>query len=844
MGVGNLNFLIVWIVLAVVSKASIHESSASTTEKITHPFLYLTEDRRATVLENIQKDPMASIYEDLIAKAHSDFFEIDLSDWDAKNHGKNGEIAVANAFLAWLNNDKQAAERSIKAMEILESNWDDHTSWGINIRMPGPLIHYTAAWDFLKATSFFTDQQASIVEEKLVTITQQFYTKYILDDSIRQLSLTVAQNNHPIRTAAAIGFVALAFQDHPSAKDWLDWSVSELDYLLGPDGKYIQADGAISEGPFYFNYGFAPAIAFFVALENRQSESHIYHRNCINRSDADPWTGHGCINGEEFTFTNPMRTELFRKIMDWSLSLRLPSGNRAPIADSPLRNQNGSAVFTYFGGADYLYWDWESNPSDPYKVKGGFELPITHLAYVKPVSGASPPSWKNRFFKDGGMAVFRSGWESDDRVLILMGESGSARKTIHDHSDGTSFVMAAYGDLLITDTGYYKPNSFDNAVTSSASSHNLILVDGEGVPKKGLLNDWGDSDAFIENILETEEVAYAESRQTYQETDFIRGIAFVRGRYFVVADHLEAEQDTTREYRFRLHAFAGKDLDGTVTLSEYGPHIQRENGSVIIYTKSSQGDCIHKEPNYVENSSPHVHKLEKDAEHHMVTDSVIKGKAPDFLTILAPYRSENSDGFDRPLNVTPIDTENGVAWEIIGDDGVDIAWIREESAPNSLVVPTGETITTDGTFVWVSLDSSLGLLVRGTELSVNNVIVVSQSLGSGIGRGNEVITDTKVEESIDLQKFSYALKQNYPNPFNANTNINYSLSKSGLVSLKVYNIAGQLVRDLIDQYQSLGSYRVVWDGLDESGLIVGNGIYFCEMKVGEYRALRKMLVTK
>ena len=57
MSFGNLNVLIVWIVLAVFSKASIHESSASTTEKTTHPFLYLTEDRRATVLENIQKDP-------------------------------------------------------------------------------------------------------------------------------------------------------------------------------------------------------------------------------------------------------------------------------------------------------------------------------------------------------------------------------------------------------------------------------------------------------------------------------------------------------------------------------------------------------------------------------------------------------------------------------------------------------------------------------------------------------------------------------------------------------------------------------------------------------------------
>lgn len=43
---------------------------------------------------------------------------------------------------------------------------------------------------------------------------------------------------------------------------------------------------------------------------------------------------------------------------------------------------------------------------------------------------------------------------------------------------------------------------------------------------------------------------------------------------------------------------------------------------------------------------------------------------------------------------------------------------------------------------------------------------------------------------------------------------------------------------------SKASIHESWDGLDESGLLVGNGIYFCEMKVGEYRALRKMLVIK
>ena len=704
------------------------DNQNKTDEEMEHPFLYLTADRKSVILENIQSEPMASIYAAVQERASTELVDIDTKDWDAKDHGDNAEIAAMNSFLAWLNNDEEAAERALEAMDRLESNWDDHTAWwGINIRMPGPLIHYTAAWDFLMGTDFLPKEEATLLESKLTDVTQQFYAEYVLDDSKRELALTVTQNNHPIRTAAAIGIVGLAFGNHPDATTWLNWAVSELDYLLGPDGQYIQPDGAVSEGPFYFNYGFAPSIAFFIALENRQSEQQIYNRNCINRAEVDPWIGHDCIDDEEFTFSNPMQNALFHSVMDWSLSLRLPNGNRAPIADSPLRNQNGPAIFPYFGAEDYLYWDWASNPSDPYKVKGGFELFIQHLAYVEPMDSFGPPQWKNRFFVDGGMATFRSGWDQDDRVLILMGENGSARKTVHDHTDGTSFIMAAYGELLLTDTGYYKPNEFQNAVTAGAGSHNLILVEGDEVPEKGLLNNWGDADAFIENTLDGTAIAYAESRQNYPNTEVVRGVAFLRERYFVVVDRLESQDGVEREYRFRLHAHAGHDLDGNVSLGEHGPLIERESGSVAVYTQASQGQAIVEEPTFQEYAAPHVHKLVKDAEHHTVTDSVVTGVAPDFLSVLAPFKTGESDGPDGPFEVTQISTEHGVAWYIVGEDSVDIAWVRESGAPTELLLPTNETLTTDAAFVWMSLDKSLALMVEGTELSLDDETVLTSS---------------------------------------------------------------------------------------------------------------------
>lgn len=90
----------------------------------------------------------------------------------------------------------------------------------------------------------------------------------------------------------------------------------------------------------------------------------------------------------------------------------------------------------------------------------------------------------------------------------------------------------------------------------------------------------------------------------------------------------------------------------------------------------------------------------------------------------------------------------------------------------------------------------------------------------------------------------YALQQNFPNPFNPGTTIQYSLPEAGPVSLKVYDIAGQMVRHLVNQHQNAGSHQAVWDGLDASGAPTANGVYIYELRAGEFRALRKMLLIK
>jgi hypothetical protein len=93
----------------------------------------------------------------------------------------------------------------------------------------------------------------------------------------------------------------------------------------------------------------------------------------------------------------------------------------------------------------------------------------------------------------------------------------------------------------------------------------------------------------------------------------------------------------------------------------------------------------------------------------------------------------------------------------------------------------------------------------------------------------------------------YELAQNYPNPFNPTTNISFQMPKAGNVSLKIFNIVGQEVRNLESDYLTTGTYQAIWDGKDNFGKSVASGVYFYQLSVqGEdnLTLTRKMMLMK
>jgi hypothetical protein len=89
-----------------------------------------------------------------------------------------------------------------------------------------------------------------------------------------------------------------------------------------------------------------------------------------------------------------------------------------------------------------------------------------------------------------------------------------------------------------------------------------------------------------------------------------------------------------------------------------------------------------------------------------------------------------------------------------------------------------------------------------------------------------------------------ALLNPFPNPFNPDVTIPFDLAVEGKVTLKIYNLKGQLIKNLLNENCKANSYRIVWDGKDNEGHTVSTGTYIIRMNAPNYQASHKISLIK
>jgi len=88
------------------------------------------------------------------------------------------------------------------------------------------------------------------------------------------------------------------------------------------------------------------------------------------------------------------------------------------------------------------------------------------------------------------------------------------------------------------------------------------------------------------------------------------------------------------------------------------------------------------------------------------------------------------------------------------------------------------------------------------------------------------------------------LRGNYPNPFNPSTNISFSTTQAGHVSIRIYNMRGQLVKTLLNEDLEAAYHNIAWNGKDKFDNDVSSGIYFYNMRTENYNSTKKMILMK
>jgi hypothetical protein len=99
---------------------------------------------------------------------------------------------------------------------------------------------------------------------------------------------------------------------------------------------------------------------------------------------------------------------------------------------------------------------------------------------------------------------------------------------------------------------------------------------------------------------------------------------------------------------------------------------------------------------------------------------------------------------------------------------------------------------------------------------------------------------TKVDEVPAVN----SLSQNFPNPFNPTTTIKFGLRSKGNVSIKIYDVAGRLVKTLVNEVREAGHYDVTWNGDNNHGNKVASGVYFFKMKAVDFEKTNKMVLMR
>lgn len=194
----------------------------------------------------------------------------------------------------------------------------------------------------------------------------------------------------------------------------------------------------------------------------------------------------------------------------------------------------------------------------------------------------------------------------------------------------------------------------------------------------------------------------------------------------------------------------------------------------------------------------------------------------------------------------------GLQFTIHSSPGILLKSIEKEMRFSDATWLVASNVKNESTLTVVAINSRLEELNPGTGSIIkinfeNNIQTIGEE---AVFRLSEIILSDKNGKSVPVTTINEItdnrnnLLQNYPNPFNSVTTISYSIESTTHVQLAIYDIAGRVVKTLVDEIQSAGNHSVVWNSTNTSNQEVASGTYFYQLLVNGKATVKKLILQK
>lgn len=744
------------------------------------------------------------------------------------------------------------------------------------------LMQFCQAYDMLRGDGIASD---TMIENKLAQFASQAMRELGGSDFLLQ------KNNLTIKLASALGMTAIVLNGYTSPSTALQpasWIARAMTFIDDAMWNY-QSDGTkasgYSESPYYFRYAMMNALPFFLAMKNFNGD---WTESYSGKSIRSPWF-------------DPRYDRLY----EWTRSILLPDGRLPAFDDSYIDSYFPELSLLALKGDSSSRFAWnnwiDNRPMTANEL--ATQLTSTYDSRVEFIVARAQPSTgpaTSSLLPDAGYAIFRGSSSPTATYGAMIGKHGRARThqsligSGHKHANETAFMLAAGGEILLTEPGYYSYDSRDSIIRSP--HHNIILVDGKGPDMTGYGNFLFGVDTFITDTLTSDVCTIASCSTSYQNTAIKRRVYFLDTSFFIIRDNVSS--NSPHVFTHQLHGI-GLESDGTATLDASKQAAIWSAGAMKLFARVDAVNDSRDTPALSFVTRKHAPTYRQFEDHSALYTSMT-GKDVAFTTLLFPYPRDTQPELQITNNdrlilyahksgsktLMAITSKKGETIEAQGDrasiatDASFAFYASDQSQTDrfDLVADdAGRMSVNERMLFWSPAKitavlrytrSSINGFIRGngtdslelatrfmpatitgrpvTKWHMNSHKIVFEKVGQSFDFEVQLSdVPTAVSSNADPSDAHVVLRQNYPNPIGvssqrrAETIIEFQLPARDHVTLDVYDHRGARISRLLEGEFDAGSYRVPFDART-----LHSGHYFYRLHSSAGVVTRTMTVSK